>query len=337
MPDLDLEPDDVALARWEAGREGRHRVARRAAGVLLALVLLGATAGMLSRYVDLPSRLLSVGQTLVPLCCVVVILTTLLALWRHRRLAVAGLVPSVVAVGLLGTPFLRHTVPPGADDLTVMSANLEFGQADADQLVAAVRAHDVGVLVLLEVTPAAVRRLSAAGLDGLLPSSAGTAEDGASGTLVRSRWPLELLGDGEGVSGVQLAFRQPLVRVERPGAPFVVKSVHPLPPTGWESQWRTSLALLADFRRTWPTDQPLVVAGDFNATDDHPGFRAVAEGLSDVTRDAGHGWAPTWPQDTVVPPFARIDHVLVRGFRTVAAGTVHLDDTDHAAVWGTVR
>lgn len=32
-----------------------------------------------------------------------------------------------------------------------------------------------------------------------------------------------------------------------------------------------------------------------------------------------------------------LDHVPVRGFSVVDAGTVHLDDTDHAAVWGAVR
>ncbi|GAA1874750.1 endonuclease/exonuclease/phosphatase family protein [Lapillicoccus jejuensis] len=310
---------------------------RRVAGWLLALLLLGGTAGVLSRYVDLPSRLLAVVQSLVPLWCVLVVVATLAATWRHRRLAVAGLVPSVVALALLGAPYLRRTVPPGPGALTVMSANLEFGQADATQVVAAVQAHDVAVLVLLEVTPDAVRRLSAAGLDGLLPATAGSAEPGAEGSLVRSRWPLTALADGDGPAGTPSAFRQPLVRVQRPGAPFVLQAVHPLPPTAWEPQWRTSLTRLAELRRARPTDEPLVLAGDFNATDDHPLFRRVADGMSDVARDAGEGWAPTWPQDADVPPFARIDHVLVRGFSTVAAGTVHLDGTDHAAAWGTVR
>ena len=314
----------------------RRGAAHRATGVLLAVLLGGGVLGVLSRYVDLPSRLLAVVQTLVPVWCAVVVLTTLAAAWRHRRLAAAGLVPGVVALTLLGAPYLRRTVPPAPGGLTLMSANLEFGQADAGQVVAAVRAHDVAVLVLLEVTPDAVRRLAAAGLDDLLPATAGSAEEGAEGSLVRSRWPLTTLAD-DPTPGTPSAFRQPLVRVQRPGAPFVLQAVHPLPPTGWEPQWRTSLAALAGLRRTWPTDQPLVLAGDFNATDDHPAFRRVADGLSDVARDAGQGWAPTWPQGAVVPPFARIDHVLVRGFATVAAGTVHLDDTDHAAVWGTVR
>lgn len=310
---------------------------RRVVGWLLGLLLLGGTAGVLTRYLDLPSRLLAVVQTLVPLWCVVVVAATLAAAWRHRRLAAAGLVPAVVALGLLGAPYLRRTVPPAAGALTLMSANLEFGQADADQVVAAVRAHDVAVLVLLEVTPDAVRRLSAAGLDDLLPATAGAAEPGAEGSLVRSRWPLVALADDRGPAGTPSAFRQPLVRVQRPGAPFVLQAVHPLPPTAWETQWRTSLGALAELRTTESTDEPLVLAGDFNATQDHPLFRRVAHGLSDVALDAGQGWAPTWPQDAVAPPFARIDHVLVRGFSTVAAGTVHLDHTDHAAVWGTVR
>ena len=54
-----------------------------------------------------------------------------------------------------------------------MSANLEYGGADATSLVAAAREHRVDVLVLIEITPAAVKRLRAAGLDTLLPESVG--------------------------------------------------------------------------------------------------------------------------------------------------------------------
>ena len=310
---------------------------RRALGTMLGITLAGATVGVATRWADLAQRELAVVQSLVPICEATVVVVTLLSVWRHRRLALVAAVPALVSAGLLAAPFLPHTVPTGPGDVTVMTSNLEFGQADATQLVAAATARSVAVLVLVEVTPQGLSRLDDAGLRELLPYAAGSPEADASGTMVRSRYPLDLLSTGGGASGLQLEFRQPLVRVERPGAPFVIKAIHPLPPTGWPTSWRASLRLLADFRRAWPTDEPLVLAGDFNASVDHPAYREVAEGMADVTRDAGAGWTRTWPQDVALPPFVQLDHVLVRGLSTVAAGTVHLDGTDHAAVWGTVR
>lgn len=48
------------------------------------------------------------------------------------------------------------------------------------------------VLVLVEITPAAVERLRVAGLDTLLPESVGRTSQDAGGTIVRSRPPLLL-------------------------------------------------------------------------------------------------------------------------------------------------
>jgi endonuclease/exonuclease/phosphatase family metal-dependent hydrolase len=38
-----------------------------------------------------------------------------------------------------------------------------------------------------------------------------------------------------------------------------------------------------------------------------------------------------------MPPFVQLDHVLVRGFDVVDAGTTAIGNTDHAAVWATLR
>jgi endonuclease/exonuclease/phosphatase (EEP) superfamily protein YafD len=57
--------------------------------------------------------------------------------------------------------------------------------------------------------------------------------------------------------------------------------------------------------------------------------------MSTVPR--GAGWVRTWPLGRRVPPFVQLDHVLVRGFDVVAAETTAIGDTDHAAVWATLR
>lgn len=220
------------------------------------------------------------------------------------------------------------------DDLVVMSANLEYGGADAQSLVTAAREHRVDVLVLLEITPAAVERLRIAGLDSLLPDSVGRSSQDAGGTIIRSRIPLTLVEPGlDHVS--HYAFDEPVVSMHRPGGDVVLRAVHSLPPSpSGAADWRSGLADLQAWRERQLADQPLVMAGDFNSSQDHPGFRRVAETMTDAHRAAGQGWVRTWSQGRrLIPPFIQLDHVLIRGLGVVDAGVVHLPDTDHAAIW----
>lgn len=311
---------------------------RRATGVVLAVALGGLTLAVATRWVDLVTPELTAVQAVVPVSGVgLLVVVVLSAVLRHRRLALAGVVPAVVVLVLLVAPLRSQAVATSVEEMTVMSANLEYGQADAGQVVAAVRTRSAAVLVLAEVTPEAIGRLDAAGLTTLLPYAAGTADEGAAGTVIRSRYPLTALGSDQQPHGAGPGLRSPLARVERPGGAFLVKAVHTLPPTAWPQWWVDDLATLEAWQRTQPTSLPLVLAGDFNASEDHPAYRRMADELTDVHRAAGEGWVRTWPHGSRLPPFVQLDHVLVRGFDTVAAGAVTLDGTDHAAVWGTIR
>jgi endonuclease/exonuclease/phosphatase (EEP) superfamily protein YafD len=246
---------------------------------------------------------------------------------------VAGALLSVCAALALAS-MLSHTVAAGGDDLVVMSANLLYGRADAQSLVAAARAHQVDVLVLVEITPAAVERLSIAGLDSLLPESAGSSMPGAAGIVVRSRIPLTLLEAGPG-HGPQGGLSEPAVALHRRAGDLVLRAVHSLPPAlSGASRWRSGLADLQSWRERQTADLPLVMAGDFNSSQSHPGFRQVAATMTDAHRAAGDGWVRTWPQGRrLIPPFVQLDHVLVRGLGVVDAGVVVLPGTDHSAVW----
>ena len=103
------------------------------------------------------------------------------AVTRGWRITVAAGAALVVWATIVVPSVLSHTVAPGRDDLVVMSANLEYGGADAQSPVMAAREHRVDVLVLIEVTPAAVQRPRVAGLDSLLPGSVGRSASRARG------------------------------------------------------------------------------------------------------------------------------------------------------------
>jgi endonuclease/exonuclease/phosphatase (EEP) superfamily protein YafD len=108
--------------------------------------------------------------------------------------------------------------------------------------------------------------------------------------------------------------------------------VHAFPPVpGRLRQWRTSFHELT--RWVHRTRGPVVLAGDFNASVDHPGMRELlAGGLRDAHEAAGAGRPPTWPHGRWVPAFVQLDHVLVRGVDVDSADETRIPGTDHDAV-----
>jgi endonuclease/exonuclease/phosphatase (EEP) superfamily protein YafD len=287
------------------------------------------------RWFDSSVGMVAVLQSAVPVAgfVVVVVVVSAAVTRRWRVTAVSGVLLAVCAA--IAVPsVLGQTVAPARDDLVVMSANLEFGGADAASLVVAARERRVDVLVLLEITPAAVQRLGAAGLDTLLPESVGRSRQGAGGTIVRSRIPLALAEPDRDQTSSN-AFDQPVVTIHHSAGDVVLRAVHSRPPRPLgAADWRSGLADLRIWREGQQREQPLLMVGDFNSSWGHPGFRQVAETMTDAHREAGQGWVRTWPQGRrLIPAFIQLDHVLMRGLSVVDAGVVHLSSTDHAAVW----
>ena len=172
-------------------------------------------------------------------------------------------------------------------------------------------------------------------MDTVLPESVGRSSQDAGGTIVRSRNALTLMDPGLDQVSAH-AFNEPVVSIQRPAGRVVLRAVHSQPPSlSGAVDWRSGLADLQAWRERQPTDQLLVLAGDFNSSWGHPGFRQVAEAMTDPHRAAGQGWVPTWPQGRrLIRPFIQLDHVLVRGVgRRGCRCVVHLPNTDHAAVW----
>ncbi|MEP6648935.1 MAG: endonuclease/exonuclease/phosphatase family protein [Lapillicoccus sp.] len=313
------------------------RTLRRGLAAVLGLALVLLTVAFALRWVDVATRQVAAVQAVVPVTGAGIVVVTLLALvCRFRGLATVGAVPSAVAVVLAVASFgLTADASAGsAETVTVFSSNLEFGGGNADDVVKGVRDHEADIVVLVELTPQAVTRLKAAGLEDDLPYVVGRPEAGTTGAVVRSRWPVTLLDPGEGVDGS--LFWEPYALVQRPGGAFRVKAIHTRQPIVSARGWHQDLGRLRGWQLAQPTDLPLLLAGDFNASESHPAFRSMLEGLTDAHRPTGGGWVQTWPQGRRIPPFVQLDHIIGRGVTAVDAGVTPVRGTDHAAVWTTV-
>jgi hypothetical protein len=129
-----------------------------------------------------------------------------------------------------------------------------------------------------------------------------------------------------------------VIRVETPAGPMAIWNVHLIPPFRGLPQWHDQqvAALVADIAGT---DGPLIMAGDFNATDQSATYRAINRYLNNAHREAGWGFGFTFP----APPYTkglpfypgllyRIDHIFYSDHfvaydaRTLAisAGSDHL-------------
>jgi endonuclease/exonuclease/phosphatase (EEP) superfamily protein YafD len=313
------------------------RILRRGVAAVLTLVLFVLLVAFALRWIDVPTPEIAAVQAVFPVIGAGVLAVTLLALvCRFRRLALLGALPSAVVVVLAVTSLgLTPTPTATADPVTVVSSNLEFGGGNAADVMAAVRDQAADVVVLVEVTPEAVARLKSAGLEQQLPYVVGHPEAGTTGAVIRSRWPLTLLDQGKGVGGS--LFWEPYARVERPAGAFRVKAIHTRQPIVSARGWHDDLDRIGQWQRAQPTAEPLILAGDFNASQAHPAFRSMAEALTDAHRATGGGWVRTWPQGRRVPRFVQLDHILVRDLQPVEAGVVPVRGTDHAAVWSTVQ
>jgi endonuclease/exonuclease/phosphatase (EEP) superfamily protein YafD len=307
---------------------------RRLIDVAILVVLLGLLAVGALRWLDTTAYPVVVLQTASPFVAIGLLLlvgvTALLRRWWMLLpvgIAIAG------AATLVVPAFASHASPEETRDLTVMSSNLRVGRAQPTQLMDSVRFHAVDVLVLTEVTPAALEGLTGEGMDSYFPQQVGEPEvDGYAGTMVLSRYPLrEVTADLGGSPN-----RQPEVVVTVDGVDLRVQTAHPAAPiAGQTAEWRDGLRALQSWKEQQSGSGPIMVVGDFNSSFGHPGFRAVADGLDDAQRTTGSGWVRTWPYaGSRLPPFVQLDHVLSRGLTVIDSGQVGLNGTDHAAVWG---
>ncbi|MGI5409889.1 endonuclease/exonuclease/phosphatase family protein [Streptomyces chartreusis] len=322
---------DTAAAEWTARpdgmpqRRGGRRFGAWVAGLmfLLVSVVVGCRIADTDGITPVPQLLAFLPWLLVP--AGFGLLLAVLGRWWF------GVVWALALLGALAwfiEPYGRTTQPVGPPVVSfrVLTSNVEFGQA-ADALAAAVRRAKPDIVFVQECD---------AGCDGTLrkelggdyPHRAATVLAGSKGSLVLSRFPLDAADDVPGTMAMPGAVAD--VR----GNAVRLQLAHPMPPLpGRTDVWRRELGELRDFaaedHRT-----PLVLAGDFNASQDHAAFRRILDtGMQDAARLDGHDRTPSWPARTTPTFGVQIDHVLLsEDFSASAVRFLDLAGTDHRAL-----
>jgi len=313
------------------------RVRGRAVGLLaLGLVLAPAVVLTVVRLFEPWGERWVRLEAFTPLAIVMygVALLALLVRFAMARRWGRGLAAAAVALGLAlhiawFSPMISGANPPpraGAEPLRVMVVNLYAGRADGLDVVRAASEEDIDVLVVTEMTPAALARMESAGLESLFPHRAGRSGRSKLGTMVFAD---VRLGHATPLSTSGASWRVPMGK-------YTLFAVHPYAPTDI-AKWRRDHYLI---RTAVVDEQPDLVVGDFNATTDHPQMRALADaGYRSAAEPANEGWQPTWPaagQSVLgisVPNVVEIDHVLVGPtFAGISTHTLDIPESDHRAV-----
>ncbi len=220
-----------------------------------------------------------------------------------------------------------------ADDaITIMTANVESRGGQPDAIAANIAAADPDVVVLQEAGGRFLEAIS--DQPELEPWTARSNElpDARNGTVIWSKWPLSdvRFDDLEVRSWVRAV-------VESPEGRFTVAGLHAASPSTSEdlALWHDHFARLNDM----PTDEPMIMAGDFNATEDHRPFRRLLDqGWTDVHDNKGCGPDLTWPADGLPMPVMRLDHILVTDdFEVLSTEIGDPGGSDHHPVISGIR
>jgi endonuclease/exonuclease/phosphatase (EEP) superfamily protein YafD len=255
--------------------------------------------------------------------------------WRERyELALANgfLFLSFLALVSPAVFSVRAAHPsPWSHRLRVATANVFIDNSALAGVDSAFRAIDADVLGITEFSDRLGAAMTADGLDTTYPYRVTTPTPPGEELAIYSRYPIV------GRSVDTLAGRPAIdVTIDVHGTKLRTILVHTLPPMDWQTSrvWQHELAAIGTSAATWTGST--VVFGDFNANRWHADFRRVlTKGhLKDAQELVGKGLSVSWPMDwPAVPPFARLDHVLVKGGVVAIDGfSAHIPGSDHKAV-----
>lgn len=315
--------------RYEPRGAGRRRVNRTgawAAALLLAgvSVVVGCRAADRDAVTPVPQLLAFLPWLLAPTAAA--LLLALLSRWR------TGMVWGVAVLGALAwymEPYGTDGEPDGApvSGVRVLASNVQFSRG-TNALIDTVARHHPDIVFVEECGQRCRDALDRESLRTRYPHRQAVAVDGSEGSLILSRFPLKAAPTVPGTMGM------PAATADVRGHAVRLQLVHPMPPLPDQvGLWKTELGRLADAARA--TEGPGIMAGDFNATQDHAAFRRILDAgpLHDAARLTGHARTPSWPSTAPGPLGTQIDHVLVTDdFSADKARFIDLADTDHRAL-----
>ena len=140
---------------------------------------------------------------------------------------------------------------------------------------------------------------------------------------------LVLANDALEVEAGQGAADQRVVRVDRPGSPYLLVPVDLPTPSKGVGEWLDGFGGLRAALQP-PSELPVIVAGDFNAVSEHSPLRGLEAGGEVDDASQGAGWTATFKPTSWLPPLVALDHVLVnKSFSAVGSTTYEVAGQSH--------
>lgn len=313
----------------------RRRIGRFALNLFIALLnLYGAGVALLlvmkllvgERFV-----LVAVFNSFMPFVLLPALFLLPIGMIARRRDVMAVMLPGVLAFLLLyGGLFIPRTVSPPDDApiVSILTYNIHAERRNLDPIVAIIHEADADIVAIQEVSDEAAARFErefaeAYPYRALHPNPQATAGQG-----VLSRYPI-LTDDywrNPLLPGV-LSLGHQRVILDIDGTEVVLHNEHPVHPgmagALFDDSYRSGEVddLL---QRARTVDGPLLLAGDFNMTDQSDDYARVAARYHDSFRAVGFGLGPTFPdahflgsstvarmvQAVIFSPFLRLDYVF---------------------------
>jgi endonuclease/exonuclease/phosphatase (EEP) superfamily protein YafD len=306
----------------------------------LGLVALATAAGALAvRYVPIDHHIVLMLAAASPYLTFAAPVSVLLLALSRRWLVTA--VVGCLTVAMLVVQLPRYLGPEtriaASVSVRVMTANLGLGLADPNAVTDSAR-NLADVLVVQELTPDAVSRFSAAGLDDTFPHRALNPHNVASGVGVWSRWPIV---QSTPIHGYEMPLLRTRIRMDGVVVDPTVVSAHLSGP--WPQpidDWRSDIAKFPTTLEQLAKDAgagAVIVAGDFNSTIDMRPFRhLLSDGYRDAAEQAGAGMTRSYPNRRWAPALLGIDHILVYNCAATSARTVSIPGSDHRGLVATI-
>lgn len=215
-----------------------------------------------------------------------------------------------------------------SETFRLMTANLLHQRCDAADFARVLGRHDPDVVVTQELGPLAADVLASAYPHHRLRPALDFTGRGVATRLPAEFGNIDMPGR-DGTSAV----------LDVGGRTVRVAGVHLLNPVQfpwWEFVQTRSLQLQGLFEWMDRSTEPVVVAGDFNASPRWPAYKRMLGRVDDLVVDwaTRHGgaaertwaWRPGWPR------LLRIDHVFGRGLEATRVEVDTIRGTDHNPV-----
>jgi endonuclease/exonuclease/phosphatase (EEP) superfamily protein YafD len=227
----------------------------------------------------------------------------LIGLWmRRREIWLGSGVTLALGVYLYGGLFLPKLPPAQADGktLTIMTYNSLGFNEQPEAVVAAIRAARADVVALQELNPAVAEAIQRQ-LTSKYPYQTLKPQPGITGLGVISRYPLHPIG--QTLPGAWIGPPQ-ILTMNFEGTVVTLINFHSVSVNfeGWDFRAKVEQAArererqaqtLAHVAAVQPG--PLIVLGDFNASEQSTAYRLVTSVLTDAWREAGYGLGHTFP------------------------------------------